>query len=506
MQKSINDENRRVIPRWRTYTSLPRTELSGIPESSSVKIDIEEEFAKFKQNIAVDDTDYYAISLLNFSKAFNFGEGIEYAKKSVKSFSQIRPSAFVDHALRKENEFGELRKQIHNTRNQIISSPSNSLSYLRLALLYTSVAQRRSAIRAMNTALSASKYNRYFMRSAARCFVHFGEFELASNLFDKNYDKNDPWLQSANLSIQHMTNNLSKVEPKLIRRLLTKDVHKIHLVELALGYATLELENGAIKKARKLINQFRTDLNENTAAQLKWIEEKYKLDFEFDLKTVHENHEASTRQYYLSNDWHNAVAEAERWQMIEEFSSRPSVLSSYILIAYLENYNKAIQHIDRALISNPNNFALKNNKAFAQSKLGKVSEATNTLRSITQSSLNDNENTIYLATSAHTALSIGDYQKAVAGYADAFKSARRNNSLHTREFLLLHFYRELGAKENLLSVDEKHEIASYFSADGNARRESKNLYQHIQSELSIHNAINNDFQEYQGQFCLSSVI
>src|SRR5690606_5181012 len=131
--------------------------------------------------------------------------------------------------------------------------------------------QRHAAVRQIEAALRASPANRFVLRSAARFFVHDGEPDRAISAISKSGRSDDPWIMATQVSLADMQRDSRAFRAKDVRSLLNSGLPPAQLVELAIAFATLEISHGAIKPARKLISLFREHLNENAAAQIKWI-------------------------------------------------------------------------------------------------------------------------------------------------------------------------------------------------------------------------------------------
>jgi tetratricopeptide (TPR) repeat protein len=85
--------------------------------------------------------------------------------------------------------------------------------------------------------------------------------------------------------------------------------------------------------------------------------------------------EANANILMDTSEWQKSFEEAERWFWDQPFSSRPVIFASYLASNVLGLPDKAVEMIDKSLISNPCDEMLLNNRAFALAQLGRLDEA-----------------------------------------------------------------------------------------------------------------------------------
>lgn len=102
--------------------------------------------------------------------------------------------------------------------------------------------------------------------------------------------------------------------------------------------------------------------HENAVAQIAWINEKtYKIPSildEIKKQPVDCNFEAETGWYIQQKAWNSAIDIAGQWQKYQPFSRTPALIKSEIALNYADKFTEAIQSLEEALLSNPNDISL----------------------------------------------------------------------------------------------------------------------------------------------------
>jgi hypothetical protein len=126
--------------------------------------------------------------------------------------------------------------------------------------------------------------------------AHFGDIEAAHDILRKNSaTKYDPWLLASEIAfatVRNKTSNFMKTGGEMIS---SKNSSPFSISELASSISTVELLNGKRKKSRDLLESALISPNDNSLAQIEWINNKEDF-FELDIKRfkVDNNFEALT--------------------------------------------------------------------------------------------------------------------------------------------------------------------------------------------------------------------
>lgn len=259
---------------------------------------------------------------------------------------------------------------IRELRRLLLINPRNPILLVDLAREYATIGKVYAAERAITTALSLAKQDRWVSRMASRFFVHAGEKDRAHKLVAIHADiKNDPWLIAAELAIAQAAGKSPKYWSRA-KTLLESSLPPEHLSELACAVATLELASGNNKRARKNFRQALNSPTENALAQVTWAERHLKSSLASD-STVAEAERAFEARFwaaYHRSDMAEARSSAEQWLTDEPFSKRPASMLSYIA-SVLDDHEAVRRASLWGLRANPDDDTLQLNLIFAELSL-----------------------------------------------------------------------------------------------------------------------------------------
>ena len=182
------------------------------------------------------------------------------------------------------------------------------------------------------------------VRSAARFLVHIGDYEKALRLLrGKSTRHSDPWVLAAEVGIS----SFAHLDPrclKLGRRIVEgRDFTEFSKSELASAIATLELNEGNRRAAKKLFRQSLALPTENSVAQAEWASDQVGDLSLPGRENVPRNYEAKSLHAYRIEDWETTIFNAEKWLSDQPFSSRPASVLSYIYSGILGKHEEALE-------------------------------------------------------------------------------------------------------------------------------------------------------------------
>ncbi|MCG6574022.1 hypothetical protein EGM97_04795 [Pseudomonas sp. AF32] len=364
------DTDRDVLPAWMTSHSV-----AGMPELKSVRknkaqFSIEKSAPGILEEFYTTQTVGIATELLNVAIIENDRESVEIASKYLKDKRLLSPSLvkllhdpwnpqISEHSIPTEHPIAKLKRQLKFSNN-------NPLIWADLSREYAIFGEKERSIKAMLAALHYANDHRWVSRIGARVFVHFNEPDRAHNTLLKNPNiRSDPWLIATEMAVSRKANKHSKLL-SIGKNLLDSNIPPIHMSELASSFGTLELLNGAEKKARNFFKQSLLDPNQNSLAQAKWAERNSRLkrlvDVPLDSHVV--AYEAQYWEAYSKQDIPLAIDFAKAWYNQEPYSSGPAIAISY-LAALLDDYDLLLKITTKGLVANPHNATLKLNQIFA---------------------------------------------------------------------------------------------------------------------------------------------
>lgn len=364
------DNERDILPTWVTSN-----DATGLPELNSVKKnkislnitqstpDILEEF-KATQNIGV------AVELLNVATIENDKHSATLAAVFLKENNFLPASIIqlIDDALGKPPPTKQITitHPIAVLKRQLYKSQNDPLLWADLSREYAILGDKERSLRAMLTALHLYPNHRWITRISARVFVHFDEPDRAHSTLLKNSNtRSDPWLIATEMAVSRKAKKQSKLL-QLGKKFLESTLQPIHISELASSFATLELLNGAEKKAKNFFKQSLLAPNQNSLAQAKWAERNSGLKklIKIPLNIEIFAYEAQYWEAYSIQNISLALEFAKLWYEQEPYSSRPAIAISY-LASLLDDYDLVTQITTKGLIANPQNSTLKINQIFA---------------------------------------------------------------------------------------------------------------------------------------------
>ena len=338
----------------------------------------------------------------------------------------------------------ESRLQIRSMKSRLRSHPRNGLVWVDMARHYAMLGADRHAIRSMRNGLALAPYNRFVLRSAARLYVHLGDAEQAYELLRRcPATQRDPWLRAAEIAVAGLIDRTPQQLRRTRRGLLAGNLDPVHISELASAVATSELDAGSVKSARRLFNIGLDSPTENSVAQADWATNKISG---ISLNEAHfrlpRTFEAKAIGHFERLELQECLVQCNRWLEDEPFSSRPVELSTFISVVGFEDYENAINIAKRGLMSNPGNFALRNNFTVALAESGRVDEAMEYRRIIRPSSLSVWEETCWLATNGLLAFRERRHDEGRMLYIRAVASARGQSDKGREAMVLTHWARE----------------------------------------------------------------
>lgn len=327
-------------------------------------------------------------------------------------------------------ESSTLYSQVRTSRMLLRQEPNDPITWVDLAFAYVSLGRGAQAERSIMTAVQLAPDNRFVLRSAGRLWVHLGDPEKAHGIVARSRRTlEDPWLLAAEIALGSIVNR-GRRNVKAARRLLGRGrFSAVHTSELASALATLELNAGSIKKAKKLFEQSLREPTENSIAQAIWAGRQSKGISIRKYSGEHANaFEADSWSRYMAGQWEEATVGAARWFGDQPFSRRPPGHGSFVAAVGLQDYRKSKWFAENGLRANPYDFTLLNNFAFACLNLGELSAAKSALDTIAKRvATSKHQSIVFAATRGLYAFRTGQLEQGRLLYNAACDNARRVN-------------------------------------------------------------------------------
>jgi len=268
------------------------------------------------------------------------------------------------------------RLEIHRLRRLLGETPDRPFCWSELSRNFLVVGEDEKAIRCMQAALKLATRNRYLYRAATRLFVHVQDPERALTLLRSGPGiGSDPWLLAAEIATATASKKTSRYIDIAKQSLLAPKLQEYQLSELAAAVGTVELMNGANKRARKLFNFSLVAPTENSLAQAQWaVEQESRILIPASAWQTPASYEAKTLALRRKRDWPNAISACAAWLAEEPFSIRPALVGSHMAFRP-EHQRKMEQFATAGLRRDSDNFALLNNRAVARAYQGRIQDA-----------------------------------------------------------------------------------------------------------------------------------
>lgn len=460
-------ENRDMLPRW-----LPLDKAVGTGEFSSAEASVRND-AKASQLKYIErraelafkaaETEWVSVGgeieaqeLVAAAVVFNRSDkSAQDAARFLLEAGQIsaymRPivlSVLGENITTKEKSEGQFAAEtfsaIAQHKRRLRINPHDALSAAEMALFYTYLGQLSNARRVLERAVSQAPNNRYILRAMARLSAHEDDPELGLHfLANSARTEVDPWLVSTKLALLRHSGH-SPMRWRQSQNMANSDsFHPRSISELSAQLATLSADSGSRKQAIRLLARSAISPTENAVAQLEHVNRKYSLGITVQHSSPDsiESDEAVAHRMLALGQVTRAVESCAAWSHLEPFNSDPAVLGSFVASITESAIPQGIQLLDQALVSNPLDETLLNNRAVLLSLAGRADEAEICL-SQCRPDRQDGGATFY-ATTGLVAMRSGRFDDGVIDYEKAIKTARNDRKPLVALRAFLFFAREV---------------------------------------------------------------
>ena len=453
--------DRKIIPRWRNSTL---TVLTGetdslktciIAPSLELRSELNNSIAEWKNKPFLSQAVELITLALIYDKPECCIDAIHYVlndhvteklpKQLARQLLTILDPHYkaVNDTLFNLEDSINARRTISELRNSLRYYPRNPLVWADLAHAQATLGQPDKADRSMRIALASSPPNRVILRSASRLYVHRDEPDRAHRLlFRAEAVKDDPWLLAAEVATASVAKRTSRLIQHAKRLINYKNIDPFHVTELAGALATLEMEAGKDRMARKLFHLSLIKPTDNSVAQAKWASHhlgKFEVKDE-DLK-IDRGYEARAQHAYLQGDWNTSIRESWDWLRDEPYSSKPAIFGSYIASVGNWDFNEAKRIARAGIKANPNNPVLRNNLVFSLVNLGRIDEAIKEFKRIKHQQ-DPTIQIILLATKGLLNYRKGNIAKGRSLYNESLDKARQTSNYQALRLASIFFARE----------------------------------------------------------------
>jgi tetratricopeptide (TPR) repeat protein len=474
----LEDRARQVVPRWRTFSaSVDRGELLSLAERAE-PVASDEMIGRNISEWSVDRTVSVGADLL--SVAFTLGryevaqdaaqfllaEGVSEPLRGVAMAYLAKGERPMASSADAEFSVDTLRRDIARFRVRLRGYPRNPILWAQLGRVYSSLGVFERAERAVRTAVSLAPDNRFIVRSASRFYLHVGDAQRAAEIVRRAVGvRSDPWLLAAEIALADAAGKSSRLIKDARELVDARRYSPNHVSELASALATIEAASGNRRAAQKLIRQSLDGAAENATAQAAWLRRNFSS---LNTAVVPTGSSWEARAWTAQHDgqWNIVIKESSRWQADEPFSSRPALVGSHAAIM-TEQFDHAISVLNLGLLSNPNDFTLRNNLAYSYAEKGHTKEAIAVFKGVKREQLSSHEAFVFDATLGLIAFRTGDVALGCMLYERAISGAER---IRDRGELLarIHYILELVRSRQPAGVQMRDHLLSGDYTDATA--------------------------------------
>lgn len=344
----------------------------------------------------------------------------------------------------------EPSRQIRAIKVTLKNHPKNPMGWVDLAYYYTLIGSMDKALKSIEIALSLAPYNRHILRAASKFFLHINDPERANYYSDKSLRNIlDPWVLAANIAVRDSF-EIKQLFLKQAKNILEeKSFTSNHLSELASSMGTIELEHGAVKKGK---NYFKLSLEaptENSFSQTYHFNKILKLEIDQIRPLLVNNFEADAKFYFFTQRYNDAITELWNWLHFDPFASDPAIQGAFVCSVVLDDFKMAIRFAEMGLKTNPDNFLLLNNYAFALINADEVTKAIRVIGKLEMLAVTDHDIAVLKATSGLLNFRTGKIEQGRILYNEAILSFKKIGDMRSETIALFFLSLEENRSNNL---------------------------------------------------------
>lgn len=486
MQKPPEVTGRKMIPRWRGLHLTPSMELASVrtpqPRSFRPGQVSEQVLHEWQQSPSPwSALDVVAMALVegrsvdsdraNALLKTMMDKLTPGARHLIISYEtpQIGPRAPSALPLPPEVRW----RHIAELKAEIRAYPRNAILYVDLARAHVSLGQVGPARRALEIALALAPASRYVIRCAVRFFVFEGELDRAWQVL-RDVPRDDPWLSACRVSVADLSDR-----PQESLRTARQTIDKGspgQITELAAAVATVELQSGANKLAKKLFRRGAENPSDNTVAQIRWAHETAGIPFDQRLLDTDLSFEARTGQAIEEQDWHSATHHASVWLGDEPFSTRAASLGAFIAAEMLQDFERAEGIASRGILVNPHDAVLLNNRAYCRACLGDIAGARADIKLARNLPLSESDEICLIATEGCVEYRSGDPALGAILYKSAIDKGISGNGKEYSQRALIHWISEDGLLGRRIPKCDADSIIQFFADTKRTTKETRAIF------------------------------
>jgi Flp pilus assembly protein TadD len=468
--KTLIDEVRRMVPRWRTTALAARSgELSSAqkpPEAPARNAHGELELSQLAADwnkersfgTAADLVSAAAVAgrtnapqgakeAAEYVLRFGVADRLEALRRAARDvLNRPEPVAWLGFRSKDDRVSGDIQRSRSATRLYA----RNPLAWVDLARAQVSVGNKEGAQRAIRVAVALAPNHRFVLRSFLRLALHIddaGNLLLTSEAWDRLRrcadTRRDPWLAAAEVACAMVLGKHSKVAVAGRSLLDLNELSAKSKSELSASLGALEIDAGAERIGKRLLVSALEQPTDNVIAQVAWTDRTLQTELMTPKLLQSElSYEARAWTAFEKGEWTQAISEARAWASDEAFSTRPTHLATFVSSVALGDYEMSIELARRSLRSNPNDTLLRNNLAFSLASAGRAEEAAREFQFIHSARERPEMQVVLIATAGLIAFRLGNKTLGERQYRASIEAAERVHQPQLEVLARLYLARE----------------------------------------------------------------
>lgn len=453
MTALTDNHDRQVIPRWRDLLATAghgelgrRTNPNAVVGSSEREASgLEDRANEFREHRSLS----FAADLVNASIVLgptaDTVQAAEVILHDRRSPTMVVQSAKWILGAADAQDEGDLvsvdpdavhRRGVAQLRRGLRANPRNALRWVELSRHYINSGHERKAVTAMRIAVNMAPTDRYVLRCAVRLWTHLSDPEQAIRTLGnvKHVMLRDPWLLASEIAASATADRPSR-NIRRGREMVEAARHSpFALSELTSALATIEMQAGAARRARKLFRSALTEPNENSVAQAGWASTRI-TGLDLDEERLAQSAEARARRTAEGDAVEATLSATWEWLIDQPFSTQPAVFGSYHASMH-RRFDDGVRFAKKGLRANPRDAVLLNNLAFCEAARGDVADAKRHLAEVLESSDRADSPTL-TATRGLVSFRDGDPATGRRLYLEAISAMRNPVDVLRAELMLL---------------------------------------------------------------------
>jgi len=453
----MGQSQRRLVPQWRRFESDSASSEFAMPAGTNSKTadrGLDANFVKRLEHFRREPNLISAAEVVESAMVLGRASDGEVIRAARIIFRDSNSAPLVRlHATRLLNNAGDLNDQPNvalalsrtsKLRERIRANPLDAIAWVDLALTQTCSGQFEPAKRSMRVALNIAPTNRLVLRSAARLFFHFKDYEQAYDLVRRSeMTRVDPWLMAAEVSLSAFAEKKPRFVKQGLQLIESESLAPSQITELAGSIGTLMLVDDGGRIGRKLMRQSQMAPTVNAIAQADWISLFVNSGVSLasaDQRTSQKAWEAlALRAFSLEGEIAESIRYGKLW--VDDEPYNPVAFASVAGAAnVIEDFAIAREYSKRGLLSSRNDPRLLNAMSFAVASIGDLDGAEAYAAKVPEDGAHS---LVATANRGLIAMRRGDMAKGKDLYRDAIAGFRRLGAKEPEVSCLLYFSAEL---------------------------------------------------------------